>query len=90
MGNCENCPYKLSDDRMYEAEKELLEKSGFPITDFTLQNVQIDELYYVRTISIGDKSKPVLVLVHGYGGAGVMFYKVIKAFVEHYYVILID
>lgn len=90
MGNSENCPYKLSDDRMYEAEKELLERSGCQFSDFDIQNVLIDETNHVRTISIGDKSKPVIVLVHGYGGAGVMFYKIIKDLIEHYYVILID
>ena len=62
---------------MYEAEKGILEMSGLPISDFTLQNVFIDETNYVRTISVGDRQKPVMVIVHGYGGAGVIFWKII-------------
>ena len=50
----------------------------------------IDDSNYIRTISIGDKTKETLVIVHGYGGAGVMFYKMLRTLTEHYFVILID
>lgn len=75
---------------MYAAEKEILEQTGIPFEQFTIENVKINLNHYVRTISVGDKTKPVLVLVHGYGGAGIMFWKIIKPLMEHYYVILID
>ena len=68
----------------------MLEKSGLEFSDFELKDVNIDEQNYIRTISIGDSSKPTLVLVHGYGGSGVMFWKIIKPLIEHYYLIIID
>ena len=39
---------------------------------------------------MGDRSKQRLVLVHGYGGSGIMFWKIIKPIAEKYYLILID
>jgi pimeloyl-ACP methyl ester carboxylesterase len=39
---------------------------------------------------VGDKSKQTLVLVHGYGGSGAMFWKIIKALSENYHLLLID
>lgn len=31
-----------------------------------------------------------MVLVHGYGGSGVMFWKIIKALTDQFYLIIID
>jgi pimeloyl-ACP methyl ester carboxylesterase len=31
-----------------------------------------------------------MVLMHGYGGSGIMFWKVMKALSEHYYLIIVD
>ena len=39
--------------------------------------------------NLGEK-KPVLVLIHGYGGGGALFYKVIKPLTEYFHLILID
>lgn len=39
--------------------------------------------------SSGDK-KPVLVLIHGYGGGGALLYKVIKSLTKSFHLILID
>lgn len=46
----------------------------------------------MSTIFAGDKSegKPVLVLVHGFGGSGALWYRVFKRLTEHFYVIAFD
>ena len=40
----------------------------------------------------GDKTagKPILVLVHGFGGSAALFYRVMKGLAEHFYVIMFD
>lgn len=42
------------------------------------------------TYEVGDKSKPTIVLVHGYGGSALVFFKLYKHFHENYHVIMID
>ena len=38
----------------------------------------------------GTEDKPILILCHGYGGSGVLFYKIMKPLAEKFYLILID
>ena len=45
---------------------------------------------YVRTIEVGDPSKQTLVMIHGYGGSSVKFWKIIKPLSEDYHLLLID
>ena len=33
---------------------------------------------YIHTVVCGSKNNPMLVLVHGYGGSGALFFKIIK------------
>ena len=44
----------------------------------------------MTTILVGDPSKPPLVLVHGFGGSGSLYYRVMKGLAENFYVIVID
>ena len=44
----------------------------------------------IHTVLCGDNTKPVLVLMHGYGGSGALFFKIIKALTEHFFLILVD
>jgi abhydrolase domain-containing protein 5 len=44
----------------------------------------------IRTLEIGDHSKPVMVLMHGYGASSVIFWKVMKPLSERYHLILVD
>ena len=48
------------------------------------------EKHSIRTIEVGDRSKQTLVLVHGYGGSGVMFWNIIKPLADNYHLILVD
>ena len=65
--------------------------SGLLFEAFDIQNIIIDEEgNHIRTIRVGDSDKQVMVLVHGYGGSGVMFWKIIKPLSEKFHLYLID
>ena len=54
-------------------------------------NVVIDSTgSTIRTLVMGDPAKQKLVLVHGYGGSGVLLYRVFKELSEHFNLIAID
>ena len=42
------------------------------------------------TYEIGDKSKPQIVLIHGFGGSAIIFFKLFKHLSEKYHVFAID
>ena len=76
---------------MKAAERNLLSYSGIPSDKIEVIKVPIfDSEDYVSTIMAGDKSKPTLVLVHGFAGSGALFYKVMKGLAEHFYLIMFD
>ena len=83
----------------------LARHTGIPYKEFDIQDIEIQEdekiveggstgekkpPNYIRTIQVGQRSNQRLVLVHGYGGSGIMFWKVIKPLAERYHLILID
>ena len=83
----------VSDEKLAESEKQMLSFIGLPLEDFDMDNVAIDSQgNFVRTIHIGaGEGRPLLVLVHGYGGSGLLFYRIVKPLVEAgLHVILID
>jgi len=45
---------------------------------------------YLNTIEVGDTSLPTLVLVHGYGGSGALFYKSFRHLMNNFHAICID
>jgi len=45
---------------------------------------------YLNTIEVGDTSLPALVLVHGYGGSGALFYKSLPLLMNKFHAICID
>lgn len=42
------------------------------------------------TYEIGDKKKPTIVLIHGYGGSGMIFFRIFKHLADNYHVYAID
>ena len=44
----------------------------------------------MTTFICGDSSKPRLVLVHGYGGSGALFYRIFKLLMSDFHVFAID
>ena len=80
---------------------EVLLLSGLPLDQIKCENIYCgrnkEEDIQLRTVTCGPgpftntgQKKPVLVLIHGYGGGGALFYKVIKSLTKYFHLILID
>ena len=85
MGNSENKAKIL--------EEKLLSLSGLNIyKDIQVFDVNIDFRgdNFIHTIKCGDGNLENLVLIHGFGGSGVMFYKMLKDLSQTYKVYSID
>eukprot|EP00347_Sterkiella_histriomuscorum_P017551 403348908 len=81
----------ISKDALNQYEAENLQFTGMQAEDFEIHNVIIDdEKNHIKTIQIGDIQKVRLVLVHGYGASGIIFYKIMKKLSEIFHVIMID
>jgi proline-specific peptidase len=88
MGNA-NTPEQKA--RNYE--KKLLEYSGLiPDENLSIQDIPIDYNghNYIHTIFCGQENKNVLVLIHGYGGSNIFYFKMLKNLSEHFRVISFD
>jgi cardiolipin-specific phospholipase len=69
----------------------VLKLSGLPETAFKCRNVPLgDGKNYIRTIEMGDPAKPTMVLIHGYGGSSVKFWKIVGPLSEKYHLYMID
>ena len=79
----------ISHERLEEAEEELIKLSGVHIEP---QRIYLDdpESYSIFCLKCGDPNKPPLVLLHGYLGTSIIFYKVLKQLTEHYAVYCLD
>jgi len=66
---------------MYRAQIEVLKFTGLDVdNDFEIRKVPVmNGTAYVNTIFVGDISKPLLVLTHGFNGSVLLFYKSIKS-----------
>jgi pimeloyl-ACP methyl ester carboxylesterase len=45
---------------------------------------------FIHTVICGSRNNPVLVLVHGYGGSGALFFKIIKQICKYFCLIFVD
>ncbi|TNV78462.1 hypothetical protein FGO68_gene8361 [Halteria grandinella] len=74
------------------SERKVLAHSGIEPDLIKISNVPIDTAgNYIRTIEIGTHNeKPTLVLIHGYGGSSVKFWKIAKPLSEQYHLLMID
>lgn len=70
----------------------MIKHSGLRVPEeFSVSNVVIDDSgNYIRTMELGDRSKQTMVMMHGYGGSGIMFYKIMKTLAEHYHIYIVD
>lgn len=76
-----------------EEEKKVTKKKKAKSTSllYLFLEGKIEEVEeYIWTYEIGDKSKPKLIVIHGYGGSGMLFFKMFKDFAEHFHVYFID
>lgn len=90
MGNCK--ARLLTPDAIKQAETHLLEYSGLTKDEYEVRTVYTDEerVNFMTTIIAGDPSNPKLILVHGFGGSGSLYYKVMKGLSQNFYLIIID
>ena len=80
----------ITPERFEEAEQELLKLSGTQVERFRVyleDSLMGPSIFGLKT---GDPSKPVLILIHGYMGASIIFYKLFKDLAEHYLVYCLD
>ena len=95
--------YILNKKTLFKLELQVLLFSGLDIGYFTRYDVPVGEFegepVTIRTIIISDKhmskredgiKREKLVLMHGYAGAGALFFAILKRLVSHFDVILID
>lgn len=88
MGNKQQV---LTDQNLKDSEVELLKFAKMPLKEIQIQKVVIDEQgNFMQTVIIGDPNLPKLVLVHGYGGSGLLLYRIFKDLSQHYNLIAID
>lgn len=79
--------------KLQELEAEVLRHSGLePFTELHILNVNIDfhGPNYIHTIKCGNQVKDDLVLVHGFGGCGALFYPILKDLSMNFRVFCID
>ena len=84
----------MTEENIKAAELEVLKLSGLPLEQIEQKEVFIysfDNMpVYVHTVICGDKNKPTLVLIHGWGGSGALFFKIIKSLCRYFCLIFID
>lgn len=73
--------------KLDRVEKELIVASGVPIES---HKVMVDSSNFLYCLTCGDKSNPPLVILHGYGGAGLIFFKVLKKLASKFYLYIFD
>ncbi|OMJ77851.1 hypothetical protein SteCoe_22486 [Stentor coeruleus] len=76
-----------SPDRLDEAEQRLMDFSG---VTFTKIRVEISTGNFLYCLKCGDPSNPPMILLHGYCGSGMIFYKILKALSTKYYIYILD
>ena len=86
---------KLTDRNFRECEQNLLLLSGCQLNEFWCLNVIIDNYpngspIYIRTIICGSESKPKLVMLPSYYGAGALMFRILKPLMDKYCLILHD
>jgi len=72
-------------------ERDILRLSGLDVDEeIDVYDVPIGGDDYIHTIRCGNKNKEVMVLVHGYGSTGLMYFRIIKELSVKYRVYSID
>ena len=86
--------YDLTEENISAAEQDLLSLSGMPEDQIKSLFVEVGthqgKPMNIRTSLVGSPDKPILVMVHGYGSTGSLYYKILKTLSTYFYVIVID
>jgi cardiolipin-specific phospholipase len=73
--------------KLEEIENKLIDASG---VEFKKHKVMVDPCNYLYCLTCGDESKPPLVVLHGFGGAGMIFFKVVKQLTARFRIYFVD
>ena len=89
MGSC--CS-SINEETFLKYERKMLDHSGLTYETYQISNVVIDDYgNYIRTYHLNpNNQKETLILVHGFGGSGVIFWKILKPLSEKFNIYLID
>ena len=80
---------QLSHERLEEAENSLIQLSGVPMDPMRIY-LDDPESYSIFCLKCGSPSNPPLILLHGYLGTSIIFYKILKELSQHYMVYCLD
>lgn len=78
---------RLSNEALEKAETSLIAASGLKIEPF---RISLNESISIFGLSCGEQLLPPLILVHGYLGTSIMFYKLLKTLSTQYRVYCLD
>ena len=106
MGQTCSADEATFEDKIRKAEFDLLLCSNVPLDQIQRRSIQFEygepgeekQIVSIRTIIISDKDdtdefaedKPTLVLIHGFGAAGVMFFALFRQLLEHFRIVTLD
>ena len=85
-----------SDEKMLAAEMKLLQTAGIECEDIIQEDVNLDgrrgSSNYIHQVTVKPKEqgRPKLVMIHGFGGGGAVFFKMIHYLSNYFEVIAVD
>jgi len=79
----------ISDEKLAMSETNLMAFSGLGTDEYAFTNVSISNGNTIHTLTCGKGTIP-LVMVHGYGGSCMFFYKIYKDLAQHFKIYSID
>lgn len=68
-------------------EQQILELVGIQKTDYRIGSTKHQPLHY---LDFGDTKNPCIIMIHGYGGSGITYFKVLPELIKNFRVICID
>lgn len=74
-------------DSIDEFERKILETVGISRSDYTIADIEKEDMHFLE---FGKHHKTTIILIHGYGGSGVTFYRIIPELMKYFHVIAID
>ncbi|CAG9323336.1 unnamed protein product [Blepharisma stoltei] len=78
---------RYSPDLLLQSENDLIRLSGVEIER---RNVCIGRGLFLHCLTCGDPANPPMILLHGYCGSGLIFFKILKRLVENYRIYIVD